>query len=120
VCRIRNVLAIQRIAAGINQRHTYAASEDDLLGLVLHPFDLAINKVLALTGHLDTLDWIDVLNCPNHIQALAYLVWVACGKDPGFSLASLIAAAQRSRGKLSAIGEAMVRIPAADQPDYVA
>lgn len=70
--------------------------EDDLLGLVLHPFDLATNKALALVGRLEARDWIDVLNCHDYIQPLGYLVWAACGKDPGFSPASLIAAARRS------------------------
>lgn len=70
--------------------------EDDLLGLVLHPFDLATNKVLALAGRLEARDWIDVLNCHDHIQPLGYLVWAACGKDPGFSPTSLLAAARRS------------------------
>lgn len=70
--------------------------EDDLLGLVLHPFDLATNKVLALAGRLEARDWIDVLNCHDHIQPVGYLIWAACGKDPGFSPASLIAAARRS------------------------
>jgi len=59
--------------------------EDDLLGLVLHPFDLATNKVLALAGRLEARDWIDVLNCHEYIQPLGYLVWAACGKAPGFS-----------------------------------
>jgi hypothetical protein len=70
--------------------------ENDLLGLVLHPFDLATNKVLALAGRLEARDWIDVLNCHEYIQPLGYLVWAACGKDPGFSPTSLIAAARRS------------------------
>jgi len=69
--------------------------EDDLLGLVLHPFDLATNKVLALAGRLEARDWIDVLNCHDYIQPLGYLVWAACGKDPGFSPTSLLAAARR-------------------------
>jgi hypothetical protein len=70
--------------------------ENDLLGLVLHPFDLATNKVLALAGRLEARDWIDVLNCHEYIQPLGYLVWAACGKDPGFSPTSLLAAARRS------------------------
>lgn len=35
--------------------------EDDELGLTLHPFDLATNKVLALIGRLEVRDWIDVI-----------------------------------------------------------
>lgn len=69
--------------------------QDDLFGLVLHPFDLATNKVLALAGRLEARDWLDVLNCHEHMQPLGYLLWAACGKDPGFSPTSLLAEAQR-------------------------
>jgi hypothetical protein len=32
------------------------------LGLALHPFDLATNKVLALVGRLEARDWIDLIH----------------------------------------------------------
>lgn len=70
--------------------------EDELFGLVLHPFDLATNKVLALAGRLEVRDWVDVLECHDRMQPLGYLVWAACGKDPGFSPDSLLAEARRS------------------------
>ena len=66
------------------------------LGLVLHPFDLATNKVLALVGRLEARDWIDVITCHDRIQPLGYLAWAACGKDPGFSPASILDQAGRS------------------------
>lgn len=65
-------------------------------GLVLHPFDLATNKVLALVGRLEPRDWIDVIDCHDRIQRLGYLAWAACGKDPGFSPAAILAHAARS------------------------
>jgi hypothetical protein len=55
------------------------------LGLVLHPFDLATNKVLALVGRLEARDWVDVIECHDLLQPLGYLAWAACGKDPAFS-----------------------------------
>jgi hypothetical protein len=70
--------------------------EDAEFGLVLHPFDLATNKVLALAGRLEPRDWIDVLTTHDKLQPLGYLVWAACGKDPGFSPVSLLAEAGRS------------------------
>jgi hypothetical protein len=70
--------------------------EDEDFGLVLHPFDLATNKVLALAGRLEPRDWIDVLTTHDKLQPLGYLVWAACGKDPGFSPVSLLAEAGRS------------------------
>jgi len=66
------------------------------LGLVLHPFDLATNKVLALAGRLEIRDWIDVIVCHERIQPLGYLAWAACGKDPGFSPLTILEQAGRS------------------------
>lgn len=65
-------------------------------GLALHPFDLATNKVLALVGRLEPRDWVDVITCDDRIQPLGYLAWAACGKDPGFSPAGILAHAARS------------------------
>jgi len=65
-------------------------------GLVLHPFDLATNKVLALAGRLEMRDWIDMITCHDHIQPLGYLAWAACGKDPGFSPLTILEQAHRS------------------------
>jgi len=66
------------------------------LGLVLHPFDLATNKVLALVGRLEVRDWIDVIECSRRLQPLGFLAWAASGKDPGFSPASILEQAARS------------------------
>jgi hypothetical protein len=69
---------------------------DDVMGLTLHPFDLATNKILALVGRLEPRDWIDVLNCDQRIQPFGLMVWASCGKDPGFNPRSMLAAASRS------------------------
>lgn len=66
------------------------------LGLTLHPFDLATNKVLALVGRLEVRDWIDVMTCHDRIQPLGYLAWASSGKDPGFSPAAILEEAGRS------------------------
>lgn len=68
----------------------------DELGLTLHPFDLATNKVLALVGRLEVRDWVDVIESHERIQPLGYLAWAACGKDPGFSPGSILEHATRS------------------------
>lgn len=68
----------------------------EILGLSLHPFDLATNKTLALAGRLEIRDWIDMINCHDRIQPLGYLAWAACGKDPGFSPVSILEQAARS------------------------
>ena len=71
------------------------------LGLALHPFDLATNKVLALVGRLEVRDWVDVIECNDRIQPFGYLTWAACGKDPGFSPDAILEHAGRS-GRYSA------------------
>lgn len=70
--------------------------EDTRVGLALHPFDLATNKVLAMAGRLEVRDWVDVLTCHTRLQPLGYLVWAACGKDPGYNPHSLLSVAARS------------------------
>ena len=65
------------------------------LGLVLHPFDLATNKLLAMVGRVEPRDWIDVIECDARLQPLGYLAWAACGKDPGFSPKSILEEAAR-------------------------
>jgi len=69
--------------------------EDEQMGLTLHPFDLATNKVLAMAGRLEVRDWVDALRCDESLQPLGYLVWAACGKDPGYNPHSLLALARR-------------------------
>lgn len=66
------------------------------LGLVLHPFDLATSKVLALVGRVEPRDFVDTLTCDREVQPLGFLAWAACGKDPGFSPAAILEHAARS------------------------
>lgn len=68
---------------------------DPELGVCLHPFDLATNKVLAMAGRIEARDWVDVLTCDERLQPLGYLVWAACGKDPGFGPPALLAEIRR-------------------------
>jgi hypothetical protein len=75
--------------------------EHEELGLVLHPFDLATNKALALVGRLEVRDWVDVIECNEKIQPFGYIAWAACGKDPGFSPDAILEHARRS-GRYSA------------------
>jgi hypothetical protein len=66
------------------------------LGLTLHPFDLATNKVLALVGRVEARDWIDILQCDAAVQPLGYLAWAATGKDPGLAPDAILQEAGRS------------------------
>jgi hypothetical protein len=66
------------------------------LGLTLHPFDLATNKVLALVGRLEARDWVDAIHSSDSLQPLGYLIWAASGKDPGLGPAMVLSEAHRS------------------------
>ena len=62
----------------------------DDYGYVLHPIDLAVNKVLALVGRNEVRDFVDVLRCHRDVLPLGALCWAAAGKDPGFTPLSLL------------------------------
>ena len=65
-------------------------------GLALHSFDLATNKVLALVGRVEVRDWIDTITCHEKVQPFGFLVWAACGKDPGLTPTFILEQASRS------------------------
>jgi hypothetical protein len=65
------------------------------LGLTLHPFDLATNKVLALAGRVEARDWIDTIQCDGAVQPFGFLAWASSGKDPGMSPSAILEHASR-------------------------
>lgn len=70
---------------------------DEVTGFTLHPLDLAANKLSALVGRTEPRDWIDVITAVKELQPLAFLLSVACGKDPGFSPTSMLEYVARRR-----------------------
>lgn len=71
---------------------------DPLGGLLLHPVDLAINKVLALAGRDEARDFVDILFVHRRVLTLGALCWAAVGKDPGLTPLSLLELLKR-RGR---------------------
>ena len=71
---------------------------DEMGGLLLHPVDLAINKVLALAGRDESRDFVDILFVHRRVLPLGALCWAAAGKDPGFTPRSLLELLKR-RGR---------------------
>jgi hypothetical protein len=71
---------------------------DPLGGLLLHPVDLAVNKVLAVAGRDEPRDFVDILFVHRRVLPLAALCWAAVGKDPGFTPLSLLELLKR-RGR---------------------
>lgn len=73
--------------------------ESEDFGYVLHPIDVATNKVLALAGRDEPRDLLDALHLHETLLPLGGLVWAAVGKDPGYSPLSLLGMLRR-RGRL--------------------
>lgn len=63
---------------------------DPLGGWLLHPIDLAINKLLALAGRDEPRDFVDILYVHREVLPLAALCWATPGKDPGFAPGALL------------------------------
>jgi hypothetical protein len=72
---------------------------DDRVGFMLHPVDLAVNKVLTLAGRDEPRDALDAHYLHRNVLALGALCWAACGKDPGFTPLSLLELLRR-RGRI--------------------
>lgn len=67
-------------------------------GYVLHPIDLAINKLLALAGRDEARDFLDILDLDRRTLPLGASCWAAAGKDPGFTPFGLLEILRR-RGR---------------------
>ena len=88
--------------------------QDARVGFVLHPVDLAVNKVLALAGRDEPRDVLDAVYLHHHVLVLGALCWAACGKDPGFTPLSLLELLRR-RGRIR--GEDLERLDLAESVD---
>jgi hypothetical protein len=91
--------------------------QHEVAGYVLHPVDVAVNKVLALVGRDEPRDFLDILEIHERTLSLGALCWAAAGKDPGFTPGALLDLLKR-RGKYHAEDFARLRLSVA--PDLVA
>ncbi len=87
---------------------------DERVGYLLHPVDLAVNRVLALAGRDEPRDLLDAVHLHMAVLELGPLCWAACGKDPGFTPLSLLELLRR-RGRLRS--EDLARLRLVDPPD---
>ena len=63
ISRDEDVVLMQWVRDSAYRFFPLVAHEE--LGLVLHPFDLATNKVLAMVGRLEVRDWVRSHNLPR-------------------------------------------------------
>jgi hypothetical protein len=59
-------------------------------GMVLHPIDLAINKLVALANRREPRDLVDVIFADLHVLPFPALVWAVVEKNPGLNPASYL------------------------------
>jgi len=69
---------------------------DDTFGYVLHPVDLATNKVMAAAGRHEVRDLVDLVTIHETILPLGAVVWAAVQKAPGFTPEGLVAEIRRN------------------------
>ncbi|MCG6551312.1 MAG: hypothetical protein L7F77_03215, partial [Candidatus Magnetominusculus sp. LBB02] len=63
---------------------------DDAFGYVLHPVDLAMNKVMAAAGRREPRDVVDVITIHDRILPVGAVIFAAVEKSPGFTPEGLI------------------------------
>ena len=86
--------------------------QDDTFGYVLHPIDLATNKVMAAAGRREPRDLVDLLTIHDRVLPIGAVVWAAVGKSLGFTPEGLINEIRR----LGRYTEADFRRVASDPP----
>jgi hypothetical protein len=69
---------------------------DEMFGYILHPVDLAANKVMAAAGRHELRDLVDLVTIHETILPLGAVVWAAVDKSPGFTPEGLIAEIRRN------------------------
>jgi hypothetical protein len=68
----------------------FPAVKEALFGYMLHPIDLATNKVMAAAGRREPRDVVDLVMIHEQILPLGAVVWASVGKSLGFTPEGLI------------------------------
>ena len=74
----------------------FPAVPDEVFGYVLHPVDLAMNKVMAAAGRRAVRDLVDLVTIHETVLPLGAVVWAAVEKSPGFTPEGLVAEIRRN------------------------
>ncbi len=74
----------------------FPVMRDDTFGYVLHPVDLATNKIMAAAGRREVRDIVDAVMVHETILPLGAVVWAAVEKAPGYTPEGLIAEIRRN------------------------
>lgn len=90
----------------------FPAVPDELFGYVLHPADLATNKIMAAAGRREPRDVVDLVTIHERVLPLGAVAWAAVGKSLGFTPEGLLQEVRR----LARYTEADFRRLASDPP----
>jgi hypothetical protein len=74
----------------------FPTMKDEIFGYILHPVDLAMNKVLAAAGRREVRDIVDAVTIHDTILPLGAVIWAAVDKAPGFTPEGLISEIRRN------------------------
>ena len=69
---------------------------DVVFGYMLHPVDLAMNKLMAAVGRRAVRDLVDLVTIHEKVLPLGAVIWAAVEKSPGFTPEGLIAEIRRN------------------------
>jgi len=93
---------------------------DEMFGYVLHPVDLAINKVMAAAGRRELRDIVDLVTVHETVLPLGAVIWAAVEKSPGFTPEGLIAEIRRNANYPAAAWRALQSSEPLDPKDITA
>jgi hypothetical protein len=93
---------------------------DDTFGYVLHPVDLAMNKVMAAAGRRALRDIVDLVTIHETILPLGAVIWAAVEKAPGFTPEGLIEEIRRNANYPAAEWRALQSSEPLDPKDITA
>jgi hypothetical protein len=97
----------------------FPTMRDETFGYVLHPVDLAMNKVMAAAGRRELRDIVDLVTVHETILPLGAVVW-AVEKSPGFTPEGLIAEIRRNANYPAAEWRALQSSEPLDPKDITA
>jgi len=94
--------------------------QDEVFGYVLHPVDIATNKVMAAAGRREVRDIVDLVTIHETILPLGAVVWAAVEKSPGYTPEGLIAEIRRNSNYPAAEWRALAASEPIDPPAVLA
>ena len=95
----------------------FPTMRDEIFGYMLHPVDLATNKVMAAAGRREVRDLVDLVTVHQTILPLGAVIWAAVEKSPGFTPEGLIAEIRRNSNYPAADWRALLSSEPIDPKD---